>query len=311
MVLHLLDCSQYIYAGARSNSIVSRGVRETNGEYQENWAPIGGVRFLVNQAAALSGPDSIVVPVFDRPPEIKREMYKEAYGLEYGYKGKRKAPELAISLQKKYAEEVLREIGYPVQAAEQYECDDVLYTMVEMYKNDFEEIIVHCNDSDMYFLVGGNVSIGMVGSKVGKVVTTASYPHVVDPKGWCPYNVHHIRKLCTGDSSDNIPGVGSHWTELLDSVIPASELPNLGNLELCRSYLREALLKYPTAENAHALLSTFNILVPLQVPDYLINEVEPMIDLNKQRYFTSDWDESLDKWGFEDSLSAYIDSFYK
>lgn len=311
MELHILDCSQYIYAGSYSTVRISRGVRETDGVYGENWAPIGGVRFLINQAAALCGEDRVVMPVFDRTPNIKRDMYKDAFGLEYGYKGNRKQPAPEIALQKTYAYTVMDKLGYPVQAAEDYESDDLIYTIVNAYKNDFDKVVVHCNDSDLYFLVGGNVCIDTVGPKVGKLVTEANYPNVVDKDGWCPYNVHHIRKLCTSDKSDNIPGIGVDWMPRFDSVIAADELRRLGDLDLCREYLKEAVNRYPTAPNAHMVLKTFNILVPLRVPEYLINDREPDVDYEKQKYFTNGWKPNMDRWGFEDDLLAYIDSYWE
>lgn len=313
MELHILDCSQYIHAGSYANTTISRGVREDNGEYQENWAPIGGVRFLINRAAELCKDGSIVIPVFDKTPNIKREMYKAAFGDEFGYKGNRKTPDpmRAVSIQKDYAYIIMEKIGYPVQAAQDYESDDVIYTLVQMYKNDFESIHVHSSDSDLYFLVGGNVMMDTVGPNIGKVITQANYPNVVDKDGWCPYNVHHIRKLCNGDHSDNIPGIGSDWMPRLDSVIPADKLAYLGDLEVCREFLKDAVDKYPTAPNAHMLLKTFNILVPLVVPEHLINDVEPAIDWDKQRYFVHGWKPDEDHWGFEDDLTEYIDSYYR
>lgn len=205
----------------------------------------------------------------------------------------------------------MEKIGYPVQIAEGYEADDIIYTLVNMYKNDFEHIYVHNNDSDLYFLVSGNVSIDRVGDNVGKLITTANYSHVVDKRGYVAYNVHHIKKLCEGDKSDNIPGVGVAWEPLLDSVIPASELCNLGDLDLCRDYIKKAIMKYPTTPNAHMLLKTFNMLTPLLVPDYMLNDIESDVDWEKQRYFVHGWKPDEDRWGFEEDLLEYIDSYYE
>ena len=151
----------------------------------------------------------------------------------------------------------------------------------------------------------------MIGEKTGKIINIHNYQTVTDKDGWCPYNVHHIRKMCTSDRSDNIPGVGSDWMPRLDSVIPASELSKLGDLNLCRKYIKETIAKYPTAPNAHMLLPTFNILVPLEVPEHLLNDAEPDINWDKLRYFVHDWNYQEDKWGFEDMLSEYIDHYYE
>lgn len=311
MDLHILDCSQYIWAGSYSSAKISRGVRESNGEYCENCAPIGGVRFLIDRAAELCSDNNVVVPVFEDKPTIKRDMYKDVFGSEYGYKGTRRTPGPEIGLQKKYAYTIMEKLGYPVQLADGYESDDVIYTLVNMYKGDFENVFVHVNDSDLYFIVGGNVCIDTVGPRIGKYITQSNYPNVVDKSGWCPYNVHHIRKLCTGDTSDNIKGVGSDWMPRFDSVIPSDKLKDLGDLDVCREYLLSAVNKYPTAENAYRLLSTFNILVPLSVPEYMINDAEQNVDYAKQRYFIHGWNQKEDKWGFEDDLASYIDSYWE
>lgn len=311
MKLRILDTSQYIYAGAYKSATISRGVRETNGEYEENSAPIGGVRFLINSAAKLCSDDTIVIPVFDRTPTIKREMYADTFGDTHGYKGTRKQLDSSIGIQKDYAFSILEKIGYPVQAAEGYETDDVIYTLVQMYKNDFEHIYIHSSDSDLYFMVGPNVSMDRVGDNVGKVITPANYSAVVDKDGFVAYNVFHLKKLCAGDKSDNISGIGKDWEPRFDSVIPASELSRLGDLDLCRDYLKKAILKYPDAPNAHMVLRTFDIMSPLLVPNHLINDCEPDIDWNKHRYFVHGWKPDEDRWGFEDDLLEYIDRFYE
>lgn len=76
MILRILDCSQYIYAGSYKNSTIARGVRESDGVYKENDAPIGGVRFLINSAAKLCNDNTVVIPVFDSTPTIKRRCTK-------------------------------------------------------------------------------------------------------------------------------------------------------------------------------------------------------------------------------------------
>ena len=313
MDLHILDCSQYVYAGSFSKVKVARGVRESDGEYMENSAPIGGVRFLIHQAAELAkNPNNVVIPVFDRPPVIKREMYYKTFGDEYGYKGTRPAKDPAIPIQKDFAFKIMESIGFPVQAIDNYEADDVIYTLVQMYKNDYETVYVHCNDSDLYFIVSDNVCMDTVGPKVGKYVTRTNYESVVSKDG-CPYNVHHIRKLCAGDKSDNIPGVGNEWAARIDEIVMSDggRYDRLGDLDLCRRYLRECVAKYPNQPGAQRLLSTFNILTPLLVPEYLINDIEPMIDKDKLRYFVHDFNPEYDHWGFENELLEYIDSYYK
>ena len=312
MNLHILDTSNYIYAGTFTNQYISRGIRETNGTYGANEAPIGGVKFLLNSIARIlkDDPDAVIMPVFDRTPEIKRGMYLEAYGLQYGYKGTRAAKPMNIDKQKEYSENILRDLGLVVQAVDQYEADDVIYSLVKYYKEDFDHIYVHTKDSDMFFLVSDNVSIAPVSQK-DKSIDIYNYPTMVDSKNHTLYNTIHLRKLCAGDRSDNIPGVGWVWAEKLDELIDRDTYAKLGDLELCRKYLKEVVNKNPTVPGAHNLLSTFNIVCPLLIPYDLLDDVEQDIDLQKLSYYKNNWDKSMDRWNLEDMLSDYIDSYYE
>lgn len=311
MDLHILDTSNYIYAGAYSNKVIARGVRETNGEYCSNEAPIGGVLFLLRQVRALTTEDSVVMPVFDRTPVIKREMYENAFGNPYGYKGTRPAKREDISMQKEYAEWILRDLGYPVQAVDGYEADDIIYTLVRAYINDFDHIYIHTRDSDLRFLVSDKVSIALVGDK-GTVIDMNNYNTVAHKSGWCAYNTVHLRKLIEGDSSDNIPGVGERWANLLDECMEdKAELRKLGDLDVARNLIKRTILKYPTEPGAHTLLSTFNIVCPLLVPEGEIDDSDMEVDFNKFAYYLNDFNPRLDKWQLEDRLTDYIDQYYE
>lgn len=312
MILHILDASNYCYAGEMGKrNVVVRGVRETNGEYEENAAPIGGVRFLLSQIFKLDKCDNVVIPVFDSPPKLKEEMYDRLYGGIRKYKGTRpeSSTRSTVHVSRDYAYRILDDLGYPVQKAEGYEADDLIYSLVEMYKDDFEHVYVHTRDSDMSFLVSDNVSISTVGN-IGKNIDLRNYNTIVDSNNYTPYNTIHIRKTLLGDTSDNIPGVGMEWGPKLDAIIPKEELRKLGDLDLCRSYIRRAIEENPTMPNGHTLLSTFNIICPLRVPYELINDAEQMVDEEKKQYYVQDWNPKIDRWHLEDMLAEYIDAYY-
>lgn len=314
MELHILDTSNYLYAGSYNNFWVGRGVRESDGQYQANEAPMGGVRFLLSQAQKFCSSNSIVMPVFDRAPTIKRKMYFDAFGDEYGYKGNRDKSDdkkLEIENSKWYAEAIMSNMGFQTQSAEGYEADDVIYSLVLYYRDDFEKIYIHTRDSDLTFLVSDNVEIAKVGDK-GKCIDLRSYPELARTGEYTWYNTLNFIKLYYGDKSDNIPGVGKEWVDRVDSVIPAADYPKLGDLDLARKYLREVMSKYPTAPNSHKLIEVFNILSPLKVPYELLNDEEPDVDYRKLNdYYLQNWNRDNDQWGLEDLLSEYIDKFYE
>lgn len=314
MDLHILDVSNYIHQGSYGKYYINRGVRETNGEYEPNDAPIGGVKFLIDKLAQLIGnPNNVVIPVFDRTPTIKRKMYFDAYGDEYGYKGTRTKKSNTIGIQREYAEKILLDMGFPVKAVDGYEADDVIYSIVQYYGDDFDKIYIHTRDSDLSFLVSPKVHIAKVGDQ-GKDIDIYNYSTVVERGENVLYNTCHLRKLCKGDTSDNIPGVGWRWAELLDTIISKEDYPKLGDLSLCRKYIRDVVAKFPAEPGGHNVLRTFNIVVPLLVPFEELDDFDgdmTDIDLYKFKYYSTGWDSRLDKWNLEDWLEEYIDSYYE
>ena len=313
MNLHIFDTSNYLYAGSAGRCpLISRGIRESAGEYMDNVAPIGGVKFLLSEISKFISDDNVLMPVFDRTPEIKRQMYYEAFGDMYGYKGNRKSSELSeyVKVQKPYAERILIDMGFSVQAIEGYEADDIIYSLVKMYKDDFEHIYIHTRDSDLDFLVDTNVSIAQVGTH-GKVINRYNYETVVDKDNHTLFCTHHLRKLCKGDVSDNIPGIGKEWAVKMDEVIKDNDYAKLGDLDLCREYLKQTVLNNPTLPRAHMVLKIFNILCPLLVNFDELNNDEQNIDMDKLRYYLHNWNSKEDRWNLEDMLSEFIDSFYE
>lgn len=311
MELHILDTSNYIYAGTFSGFTIQRGVRESDGEYGPNEAPIGGVRFLLHQIGIIMrNPNAVIMPVFDRPPVIKRQMYYDTFGLEYGYKAGRKSKDNSIGIQRNYAEEILRDMGFVVQCAEEYEADDIIHSLVQYYKNDYDHIYIHTKDSDLHYLVGPNVSIEPVGDK-GKHIDFYNYTTACKKDEFMPYNTVHLRKLISGDTSDNIPGIGKEWAPLIDKVMKPDEYQKLGDLDFARKILRETVAANPSQPGGHNVLRTFNILCPLLVPYDLINDDEPMVNEDKLNYYLHNWNVKEDIWGLEDMLAEYIDSYYR
>lgn len=310
MVLHIVDISNALYAGMFSDFWVSRGVHEIDGQWKARRGFVGPIRFTLRILREMMGPNSIVIPVMERTPTIKRKMYYDLTGDEFGYKAGRKEKPEHFDAVKDYLEVVLRDLGFPVQYVEGYEADDIIYTLVELYKYDFEKIYVHTRDSDLFFLVSDNVEIAPVGSQ-GKVVDMYNYS-VVIKKGWTfYYNTVHIHKLLNGDSSDNISGIGQEWGKRIDSVIPEEEFPRLGNLDLTREYLRELVMKYPTEYGVHKIIPTFNLLVPLKVPTEYLDMDDTEVDMEKlDGYYLQNFNAANDRWNLEELLDDYINNYY-
>ena len=310
MDLRIMDTSNYIYAGDFMHKYVQRGVRESDGMYEANSASIGGVRFLIRQAHKLLDDNTHVIPVFDTTPTIKREMYDNTFHNINGYKGTRTYANPTIRIQRDYAYEVMRDIGFMVQRVEGYEADDVIYTLVNALKDDYEHIYIHTRDSDLAFLVSDNVTIETVGDK-GKHIDRYNYPYSLKKDWTINYNFYMLHKLCEGDKADNIPGIGKEWLAHLDEVVNDNNVVELGDLDKCRVHLREVIKRYPSEKNADRILQTFNILCPLLVNTDELEFYDDEINYGKLNYYLHDWAASEDKWNLEDMLLTYIEDCHR
>lgn len=310
MNLRIFDCSNYIYAGCYAERLVSRGVREVEGEWQAFQAPIGGVRFLIRQIANFVDDNTVIIPVFDRTPTIKRDMFSMVFGAGVSYKGTRPPTPTQITLNKRYAEQCLINCGFDVKAVDEYEADDVIYSLVEYYKDSFDHIYIHTKDSDLTFLVSDKVSIEKVGEQ-GKHITMSNYEEVA-VKGGCYYNTISIIKLCSGDTSDCIKGIGWEWADVLSDIVPQDEFDRLGEPNYVRKYLMKCLEVKPNLPNGERVLQTYNLMCPLLIPDRLMDlNAEAKVDRGKLEYFLADWNPRLDRWDLEEKLMNYISDYYE
>jgi hypothetical protein len=316
MTLKILDCSNFIYTGDVSHKTISRGIREVDGKFVPNEAKIGAIQFLLYKVKELMGSDSIVVPVFDRTPEIKRQAYYDFYGDPYGYKAGRSSTTKTgttkeqISLIKEYAEYILRSCGFPVQVVEGYEADDVIYTLWKDNLEYYDKIEIYTGDSDLYFLVTENCEIHPV-RKGGKFVDLQNYSTVVCKDSYIHYNTIHFYKLYKGDTGDNIPGVGFDWAPMVDACIEnESDYKHLGDLDFARSILMKIPEKFPKEVNASNLLDVFNLLVPYYINDDIGGQLSnDSISDEFFNYYLKGFNEDSGYEEAEDKLKEYIDSF--
>lgn len=312
MDLHLLDMSNYIYQGCYSRRRVSRGVREGDGAYIENSAPSGAIDYVCSNLRELvADKNNVVVPVFDRTPTIKRQMYYNVFCNKFGYKGTRPPKDDVIKLSKSYVEDVLRKCEFPVQAVDGYEADDIIHTLTNYYKDYYEHVYIHTRDSDLAYLVSDNVSIAKVGTQ-GKIINMTNFEDIAYSKHYIKYNMITIEKLLDGDSSDNIMGIGRQdWAHAINEQFAGTPLYKNNNLDYTREMLFEMVNKHPELPNAMQVVPLFNLLVPLDVPIDMLDDTEynPNLDMFFN-YYCNHHDKSKDIWGCEEMLLEYIDSYY-
>ena len=254
-ILHLVDTSSAVYAGSvNKHSFISGPVVRTANGYRERIIPTGGLSQLFNIVYQYMNTGTIVF-CCDRPPTIKRGMFP-------GYKGNRHADE-NVNIQKSIVEYVLEDCGFTVLYQEGYEADDLIYSCVQKFKNEYDHIYIHTGDSDLYFLVDDNVGILPTHSRA-KTVTRENYEYTVKTNKHIAYNTLSFQKVLDGDmSGKNLPPLPRPvQNKLVECFAMPSYQVRMGDKELMRQ-----LVEFLVPE----ALTQFDLIYPLlaDVPDEL------------------------------------------
>lgn len=309
-ILHILDVSNYIYIYNYTKITASRGVREVDGVYVSNSAPVGGVVGLAREVKKIVSRGEYVLLCFDRFPEQNREIYQRVFG-NIGYKAQRPTND-KIHIQKDFAERVMKFIGVPCCTCEGHEADDLISTAVNKYKDEFDHIRIHTNDSDLAFLIDNTTSLQKVG-KEPKVINVDNYDISIFKNLEIAYNSILIQKLCFGDKADNIKGLGREWAIAIDSYIEEEGIgwAAMGDVNLCRKVIVTVMEKHPNLPNKGKALDLFSLLTPKRVGYEFIEEPINEIDMKKLNYLISIGKPSGDSFGIEDYLSEYLTEYFR
>lgn len=199
--LHIYDMMAYIHAGhVNKYSYLNRCIK-LGASWENQEIPTGGCSLLFNELYKTVGKGDIVV-VTDRDPIVKKEMIA-------GYKANRHH-DRGIEVDKLATEYILQQCNVPLIARVGYEADDIAYTLVEKFKDEYDHIYLYTGDSDWYFMVSPKVSVRPSNSRA-KAVDMDNFADVV---GY-PYNLMTLSKICFGDASDNIPGLPKDKANLI------------------------------------------------------------------------------------------------
>lgn len=252
--LRIFNVSEYVYAGAsvkETNSFKRvpkyfGGVIEMpDGSFGSKVLPTGGISFTFNTLVehiirVKNGEQEIACFCVDKTPTVKKAMYKDLCNGYDGYKATRKPKPIKTKIQLDAIESLLLKHTPNVYSSEGYEADDWIATIVNQYEADFDRVIIHTRDSDLFSLVSEKTSIACVGSR-GKEINCRNYAQMVrdNKDNEIPYNGILIDKLLRGDSSDNIPSVRNEIKQAINKI-PLYLYPRFNNLE----YLRETVDNY-------------------------------------------------------------------
>ena len=265
-VLRIFDVSNIIKRGyINKRAIINGGIVKTAKGYKSLFIPSGGISFLFRMIKQHNH-DTLAF-CCDRTPDFKRDImssYKSGGGNSFTEDVKQN-----IDIQLKVVEEILKDCSYPVYAEEHYEADDLIYSLVKRYHDDFDHIYIHTTDSDVQFLVDDKVSIGLVGN-AGKEVTRENYEYTVISNKVVPYNTRLTEKMFHG-GKDGIPALRKDLQVELQDYLYCNDFSkqNCGNKEFVLNIIKEFV---PEAEQQ--ALITF----PLDAPINGDVHMRPQID---------------------------------
>jgi hypothetical protein len=235
-----------------------------------------------------------------------------------GYKGTRPRKPLHTTMQRQIAEDVLERIGLNVLAIEDLEADDVIASVVNYYKDDYEHVYIHSLDSDLFYLVGDNVEVVpltkgyMSDGKLivhGKHINMRNWETQVNKDFIIPYNTLTLDKLCKGESGDNIPAIDKTLSKVILSSIPKEQYVKCGDNKLLKRWISDAV------NGDEKVLGTLDLITPIiadfgQVPIYEERFDKSLCDefgvCFKNKYTSK---LNIGTFRAENVLSSYIDSY--
>ncbi len=167
--------------------------------------PVGamyGLAAILMKLAKELSPDHIIA-AYDLPgPTHRHEVYKE-------YKAKRPAIDDALVAQIGRSRDVLAAFGVPIYEAPGFEADDVIGTIAERAKDDFDVIIASGDMDTLQLIDGGRVRVFTLKKGINDTILYDEAA-VVERFGFGPTLLPDFKGL-RGDPSDNIigvPGIG-------------------------------------------------------------------------------------------------------
>lgn len=255
---HILDWSWYFYRAYHA-------LPELNDKDWHNVNAIFGffrmlIKFLQEK------PDYFVIALDSPVRTIRHEMFEE-------YKANRPKMPDNFKWQVNVVKDLIKELKIPYIEVPTFEADDIIYTLVDVYKSHDLHIYIDSLDKDLKQLIDSNVTC----------VNPMKYEHTNPEKFLIDYwfePKYMMDYLCLlGDSSDNVPWVKWVWektaTELVKQYWTIENIYN--NIDNINWSVKQKLIDWK--ENAFKCIDLIKLyMVPwLETAD--INSYKPDVDI--------------------------------
>lgn len=170
--------------------------------------------------------DVVVTICFDMPSIRNEELKKEdsSANIGCGYKSNRTKKLTDKDFKDiQEVEKILKLAGYNTFRIEGYEADDLITSLVDKYKNDFDYTIIYTPDKDLMVNICDNVGVYRYKWTTGYCgVNDKNYESYLEEefKTKIPYNSLGLYLSTVGDKSDTIKGINKFgnaaWVKLVD-----------------------------------------------------------------------------------------------
>ena len=195
-----------------------------------------------------------------------------------------------------FVERTLNSAGHNTFRVEGLEADDIITSLVEKYKEEYDVVVIYTSDKDL--LVNVDSTVGVMRYKVTKgygQVDNRNFTEYLEPEFKCsiPYNALLLFLCTVGDKSDDVAGIKKFGPKAFDRMIDYLYQKNGGNLDWSKTNTKEGVAEilkkcrgYLTDEQLEQAFSSLDMVAPIKVADEFISNLDrkPSKELREQTY---------------------------
>ena len=161
-----------------------------------------------------------------------------------------------------------------------YEADDLIFKLVNDYKDTFDVTLIYTNDKDIFINIDDNNKVGVMRYKTATKTRKAGYEmvsrsnfeeYVEHEYGvYIPYNAIALYLSTAGDSADHIKGINKFGPKAFSKLITKVACDNKIDWSKCRDYAEmskvvEMCKNYLTDEQYNELIESFSLVKNLEI----------------------------------------------
>jgi len=243
-----------------------------NGYYASNCDSHGGLKKFVERVYILrdSYPDSVIIIVLDSPSgSFRKKIYPT-------YKDGRTHPDDVFEYQKDAMQIVSLVPNIVFVQKKDWECDDIVYTLVETFKNSSRTIMIYSEDQDFFPMISESVKMF---SKIhqGKAVFRV-VEDIQEKLGYDPKNMTEVKVIC-GDLHNKVIGIPNFRKKIAEQIVLCGQENKIPTEDFFTDFslhtklpdnvsraIQNASAKHPEAVKSMSILRQ---IIPLRIVDGL------------------------------------------